>query len=89
MSTHELSGLLARQGRAVEALSSLRQAIDHGLDPVLDTEIKDSDDFHSPQGGPRFAALVGRAEQHAAGAPKSRATAHAFPTTTPRVSPAC
>jgi len=66
MSTYELSGVLARQGSTAEALALLRQAIDHGLDPVLDAEIKDADDFRSMRNDPRFVAVVAHAQERAA-----------------------
>jgi len=71
-SAYELSGLLARQGRPGEALSFLRQAVDHGLDPGSDLDIEKGDDFTSLHGDPRFAALVVHAKERAAAAQKSK-----------------
>jgi hypothetical protein len=72
MSAYELSGLLARQGRRSEALSFLQQAVDHGLDPVLDIELGATNDFTSLHGDPRFAALVTHAKEQAGAAQRPK-----------------
>jgi hypothetical protein len=49
-----------------EALSLLREAIDHGLPPKYDLELNGDDDLKSLDADPRFVALVAHAKQHAA-----------------------
>ena len=48
-----------------EALSLLREAIDHGLPPKYDLELNGDDDLKSLDGDPRFVALVAHAKQQA------------------------
>jgi len=61
-STYGLACVLALQGRRNEALSFLRQAIDHGLDAGNDLGMEKDDDLKSLYGDPRFTALVAHAK---------------------------
>lgn len=56
---------MALRGRKNEALSLVREAIDHGLSPATYLGIDKYPDFQSLHGDPRFAALVAYAKQHA------------------------
>src|ERR1700691_1524284 len=58
ISTYNLGGMVAHRGRRGEALSLLRQAVDHGLPGVADLGIDKDPDLKSLHGDPRFAALV-------------------------------
>ena len=62
-----LACLLAHRGQKEEGLSLLTDAIDHGLEPRVDLQIEKEPYFISLQGDPRFAALVMRAKERAAG----------------------
>jgi serine/threonine protein kinase len=63
--TYFLACMVAMQGRKSEALSLLRQAVDHGLDAKTDLAMADEDELKGLQGDPRFAALVRHAKQQA------------------------
>ena len=54
------------QESIVEALSLVRQAVDHGLQPRMDLDIEKEPLFNSLHGDPRFAALVAHAKERAA-----------------------
>jgi serine/threonine protein kinase len=69
--TYDLGGILARKGDRDGALSLLREAVDHGLQPNYDLGIEKDPDLKSLHGDPRFAALVAHAKQRAA-VPKSK-----------------
>jgi pentatricopeptide repeat protein len=63
---YDLACILARDGQTDEALSLLRQAVDHGLPPRIDLNIEKEPYFHSLGQDPRFAALVAHAKERAA-----------------------
>ena len=67
---YNLGCVAARRGNRTEALSFLRQAIDHGLSPTGALGMEKDDDLKSLQGDSRFVALVAYAEKHAAAGPK-------------------
>ena len=56
--TYELGCVLALQGRLDEALSTVRSAIDHGLDVGSVLEMDKDDDLANLRGDPRFRALL-------------------------------
>jgi len=58
--------MTAHKGQNGEALSLLRQAIDHGLDPATDLGMEKDDDLKALHGDPRFAALIAHAKERAA-----------------------
>jgi hypothetical protein len=62
--------MLARKGNRDEALSLLREAVDHGLSPVADLAIEKDPDLESLHGDPGFATLVADAKKRAAAAQK-------------------
>jgi hypothetical protein len=65
-SMYGLGCLAALQGRKDEALSLLREAVDHGLPVPGDLAIEKEDSLKSLHGDPRFVALVASAKPHAA-----------------------
>lgn len=70
-STYSLACIAVRQGRRDEALSLLREAINHGL-PARQTLAMENDQLLAPlHGDPRFEALVSDARHHAAAIQKS------------------
>ena len=70
ISTYNLGCVAARRGRRDEALSFLREAVDHGLPRDVDLGIDKDPDLKSLHGDPRFDALVAYAKLRAAAAPK-------------------
>jgi eukaryotic-like serine/threonine-protein kinase len=60
----------ALQGHKNEALSFLRQAVDHGLPAEGDLAIDKDPDLKSLHGDPRFAAIVADAQKHLAASQK-------------------
>jgi hypothetical protein len=65
VSVYNLSCLAARQGRRDEALSLLRESVDHGAPAHIDLGIDQDPDLKSLHGDPRFDALVAEARQNA------------------------
>ena len=63
---YNLACLMAVQGRREEAISLLREAVDHGLRPAVDLEIEKDTDLKSLHGDPRFVRLVVHAKERAA-----------------------
>ncbi len=59
-------------GKRDEALSLLREAIDHGIPPSLGLGIESDSDLQSLHGDPRFDAVVAHAKEHAAAAAKQQ-----------------
>lgn len=64
-SGYEFAGLQARQGRRNDALSTLKEAIDHGLAAETVLDLVKEEDFKSLHGGPQFEALVAHAKERA------------------------
>ncbi len=63
---YSLACILARRGQMDEAVSNLRYAIDHGLQPRMDLQIEKDPLLSSLHGDPRFAALIAHAKERAA-----------------------
>ena len=68
LSTYNLGCLAALQGHRSQALSLVRQAVDHGLSPSADQNIEKDSDLQSLHAEPGFAALVAHAKEKAAAA---------------------
>jgi non-specific serine/threonine protein kinase/serine/threonine-protein kinase len=66
ITTYNLAGVYAREGRRNEALAFARQAIDHGLPPLADIGMATDPDFKPLFGDPRFITLAAYAKQKAA-----------------------
>jgi hypothetical protein len=66
ISTDTLACILGLAGKRDEALSLLRDAVDHGLSPEMDLYIEKDPDLKSLHGDPRFDALVAHAKERAA-----------------------
>jgi tetratricopeptide (TPR) repeat protein len=64
--TYSLASMKAKQGQTEEALSLLRQAIDHGLLPREALGIGEDPELTALHGDPRFAALVSHAKERVA-----------------------
>jgi hypothetical protein len=60
-SLYSLARLAALQLRLDEALTTLREAVEHGLSPDASLGIEKEPDLQSLHGDPRFAAIVSRA----------------------------
>jgi len=71
-STNTSSGHWWREGKRDEALSLLREVIDHGLPPSLGLGIENDSDLQSLHGDPRFDAIVAHAKERAAAAEKKQ-----------------
>jgi alpha/beta hydrolase family protein len=67
-----LACILALADKRDEALSLLREAVDHGLPPYADLYIEEDKDLKSLHGDPRFDALVAHAKERAAAAMKKQ-----------------
>jgi len=71
-STYNLACVVTRRGRRDEALSLLREAVDHELGPDAESAMASAmatdPDLKSLHGDPRFAALVAHAKERATGA---------------------
>ncbi len=68
---YDLASLLVLEGRTAEALSLLRDAVDHGLPPLMDSRIEKDALFDSLHGDARFARLVAHARERASAAPNT------------------
>jgi eukaryotic-like serine/threonine-protein kinase len=66
--TYVLGCVVAPQGRKTEALSLLKEALDHGLDSRTALAIVNEDELKGLHGDPRFTALIRRAKERAAAA---------------------
>jgi len=64
--TYNLAAYLALQGKRDEAISNLRQSVEHGLAPSEDLKIESDADLRSLHGDPRFAEIVAIGKQRAA-----------------------
>ena len=60
---YDLGCVRAHEGRKTEALSNLREAVDHGLIGSGDLGMDKDPDLNSLHGDPRFAALVAHAKE--------------------------
>jgi eukaryotic-like serine/threonine-protein kinase len=72
VSKYNLGSIALHRGHRDEALSRLRDAVDHGLPPSLDLGIETDDDLKPLHGDPRFDALVAHAKERAAAAQKPK-----------------
>jgi eukaryotic-like serine/threonine-protein kinase len=63
---YDLACLAARQGKKNEALSLLRESVDHGLPPWGDAAVENDPDLQSMHSDPQFAAIVADAKARAA-----------------------
>jgi eukaryotic-like serine/threonine-protein kinase len=66
ITTYNLAGIYAREGRRQETLLLARDAIDHGLPPLAELGMATDPDFKSLFGDPRFVALAAYAREKAA-----------------------
>jgi serine/threonine protein kinase len=62
---YQLACVVAHQGRNSEALSLLKEAVDHGLDAKAHLAMASDDDLKGLHGDPRFTALIRRAKEPA------------------------
>jgi hypothetical protein len=70
MSTYNLGGIALHKGKPDEALSLLRDAVDHGLAPNIALHLENDPDLAALHSDPRFSALVAHAKERAAAARK-------------------
>ena len=70
--TYNLAAYLALQGKRDEAISNLRQSVEHGLAPSEDLKIEADADLRSLHGDPRFAEIVAIGKQRAAAAQSAK-----------------
>jgi len=70
-STYQLGCSAALMGRRDEALSLLREAVEHGLPPDEYLNFKNNKSLSSLHGDPRLSALVAQAKERAAAAQKT------------------
>ena len=68
ITTYNLAGVYAREGRHGEALSLARESIDHGLPPLAELGMATDPDFKSLFRDSRFVALAAYARQKATAA---------------------
>jgi hypothetical protein len=66
ISTYNLGCLAAVQGHTEQALSLLREAMDHGLRSAVAVTMDKDDDLKSLHDDPRFLVLIGHAKELAA-----------------------
>jgi hypothetical protein len=60
MSAYNLACVLACQGKKGQSLTFLREAVEHGLQPVGLLELETSDDLKSLRGDPRTSRLANK-----------------------------
>ncbi len=70
--TYNLAAYLALQGKRDEALTMLRQSVEHGLAPGEDLKIDSDPDLRSLHGDPRFDEIVATGKQRAASAESAK-----------------
>jgi hypothetical protein len=70
VTVYDLSCLAARQGHKDQALSLLRESVDHGFPAWSDLGVDKDPDLKSLHDDPRFAAIVADAKDRAATAQK-------------------
>jgi serine/threonine protein kinase/tetratricopeptide (TPR) repeat protein len=70
MSTYNLGGIALHKGKRDEALSLLREAVDHGLAPNIALNMEKDPDLSALHSDPRFTSLVAHAKERAAAAQK-------------------
>jgi len=71
MSTYNLGGIALHKGKRAQALSLLREAVDHGLAPNIALHMEKDPDLQTLHGDPRFTVLVAHAKERAAAAQKA------------------
>jgi len=71
MSTYNLGGIALHKGNRDQALTLLRQAVDHGLSPNIALGMEKDPDLSSLHGDVRFADLVAHAKERAAAVQKT------------------
>jgi len=64
-STYNLGCLAALQGKTSQAISLLREAVDHGLKSDTAVNMEQDEDLRSLFGDPRFAAVIAHAKERA------------------------
>jgi eukaryotic-like serine/threonine-protein kinase len=74
-SAYNLACIYAREGRREEALASLRQSVNIGLQVHMGLVVAQDEDLKSLRGDPRFDALAAEAHKQAA-AQQAKSTAH-------------
>jgi hypothetical protein len=55
---HALARVAALRGNRAQAISFLRESLDHGLDPPTTNDIEKEPDFKSLHGDPKFEAIL-------------------------------
>jgi eukaryotic-like serine/threonine-protein kinase len=70
--TYGLAELAALQGHRDQALSLIRESLDHGLPPRFAAGMAKEENLESLHGDPRFTAILAYAKQRAAAAPKTK-----------------
>jgi hypothetical protein len=70
VTVYNLATVVAKRGRHDEAVSLLRQAVDHGLPPRIAMGMSQDSDLTVLQGDPQFAALLAYIKERAQSAPK-------------------
>ena len=66
---YDLGSLYALEGKKDQAFVALTQAVDHGLEAVVDRKLDTDPNLKSLTGDPRFAVLVADAQQHSTPSP--------------------
>ena len=69
---YDLATVLVRKGHVEEALSLLRQSVDHGLPPRIASDMENDPMLNALHGDPRFAALVTYVKKRAAAAQNAK-----------------
>ena len=72
LNVYNLACLEALQGKKEQAMTLLRQSVEHGMAPRTMMGIADDEDLKSLHGDPRFEAIVAEAQKKAAAAQKGK-----------------